>query len=335
MSYTIEVYRGRQRAERHFGIYALYVMFYPQLVAGPIERPQNLLHQFHEGHKFDYTNLVEGLKRMALGMFKKVVVADTLATYVDEVYNDPTRQHGLPLVVATVFFAFQIYYDFSGYSDIALGSAQTMGFKLMQNFDTPYASASIGEFWRRWHISLSTWFKDYLYVPLGGSRTTRSKHYRNLLIVFLVSGLWHGANWTFVIWGTLHGSYLVIGEFLKSKNLLPKVPRLVGVATTFVLVTFAWIFFRATSLSEALHVVTHLGLETGSAPPGYFARAIAPTLVLVLTLAMESVDRRKGLFSLVRERVAPLRFAFYFAITYVTLIVGSMQSKQQFIYFQF
>src|SRR5678815_1064118 len=203
MSYTIEVYRGNQKAERNFGIYALYVMFYPQLVAGPIERPQNLLHQFYENHKFDYERVVNGLKLILWGFFKKLVIADRLALYVGAVYNNPTHHTGLSFIMATIFFAFQIYCDFSGYSDIAIGAAKVMGFKLMTNFNRPYFARSISEFWKRWHISLSTWFKDYLYISLGGNRVSVPRWYFNLFIVFLVSGLWHGANWTYIIWGCL------------------------------------------------------------------------------------------------------------------------------------
>jgi len=184
MSYTIEVYRGNQKAERHFGIYSLYVMFYPQLVAGPIERPQNILHQFYEKNTFDYDRVTDGLKLMLWGLFKKVVIADRLAIFVNKIYDSPTNYEGIPLIIATVFFAFQIYCDFSGYSDMAIGAAKVMGFNLMQNFNRPYFSKSISEFWKRWHISLSSWFKDYLYIPLGGNKTIKWRWYFNLFIVF-------------------------------------------------------------------------------------------------------------------------------------------------------
>ena len=219
MSYTIEVYRGRQRAERHLGIYSLYVMFFPQLVAGPIERPQNLLHQFYERHDFDYDRVTNGLRKMAIGLFMKVVIADRLARYVNVVYPNPTNFQGLTLVVATVFFAFQIYCDFAGYSMVAIGSAEVMGFRLMKNFDRPYLSKSISEFWSRWHISLSSWFRDYVYIPLGGNRVARSRWYYNLFITFLLSGLWHGANMTFVIWGALHGIFVVISRHTQKLRL--------------------------------------------------------------------------------------------------------------------
>src|ERR1043165_6740014 len=221
MSYTIEVYRGNQKAERHFGIYALYVMFYPQLVAGPIERPQNMLHQFHRKVGFNYDRVVAGLRLTLWGLFKKIVIADRLSIYVDAVYNNATHHSGITCIVATIFFAFQIYCDFSGYSGIALGAAKVLGIDLMENFRRPYLATSIKDFWSRWHISLSTWFRDYLYIPLGGSRVKMPRHILNLLIVFMVSGLWHGANWTFLIWGALHGLYLT-GELILHKYLLKR-----------------------------------------------------------------------------------------------------------------
>ena len=207
MSYTIEVYRGHQKAERHFGIYSLYVMFYPQLVAGPIERPQNLLHQFREKYDFDYDRVVGGLKLILWGFVKKLVIADRLAIYVNAVYNNPEQHNGMTFIVATIFFAIQIYCDFSGYSDIAIGAAKVMGFKLMTNFNRPYFARNISEFWKRWHISLSTWFKDYLYISLGGNRVSIPRWYFNLMLVFIISGLWHGANWTYIIWGAWNGFY--------------------------------------------------------------------------------------------------------------------------------
>ena len=210
MSYTIEVYRGNQKVERHFGIYALYVMFYPQLVAGPIERPQNVLWQFHSYFKYDKENVKAGLMQMAFGLFKKLVIADRLAMLVDHAYADPAGQNGLTLLAATFFYTFQIYCDFSGYSDVAIGAARVMGFTLMENFRTPYIAQSVSEFWRRWHISLSTWFRDYLYIPLGGNRKGEVRQYLNMLIVFLASGLWHGPNWTYVIWGGLNGLYQIL-----------------------------------------------------------------------------------------------------------------------------
>jgi D-alanyl-lipoteichoic acid acyltransferase DltB (MBOAT superfamily) len=268
LSYTIEVYRGKYKAEKHFGYLATYVMFFPQLVAGPIERPQNILPQFHTEQKFEYQRVTNGLKWMAWGMFKKVVIADRMALFVNPVYNSPTDYSGPALALATLAFAIQIYCDFSGYSDIALGSAQVLGIKLMKNFDHPYFSKSISEFWRRWHISLSTWFRDYLYIPLGGNRVPRPRWAINLLITFLISGLWHGANWTFVIWGALHGllvaAYSLTEKFRenflaingKSRNNISKLTDTISTLVTFFSVTYLWIFFRANNLSDALHIAT-------------------------------------------------------------------------------
>ena len=224
LSYVIDVYRGEEKAERNFATFALYVTFFPQLVAGPIERPGNLLPQLREKNKLTSDNARVGLSKMAVGFFKKIVVADILAEFVNAVYNDAANATGPALVIATVFFGFQIYCDFSGYTDIAIGCARVMGIKLMKNFDRPYKALSIKEFWARWHISLSTWFRDYLYFPLGGSRCSKPRHMFNLFMVFFVSGLWHGANWTFVIWGLLHAFYRIVGEltYKPRKNLYAK-----------------------------------------------------------------------------------------------------------------
>lgn len=267
LSYTIEVYRGHQKAERRFGIFALYVMFYPQLVAGPIERPGNLLNQLNaaDGHgirsDFDHDRVVWGLKQMLWGFFKKLVIADRCGVIVDQVYDHVGDHEGLSLVLATILFAMQIYGDFSGYTDIALGAARIMGFDLMVNFRTPYRSASISEFWSRWHISLSSWFRDYLYIPLGGNRVVKWRWYMNLMIVFLVSGLWHGANTTYIYWGGLHGSYLVLAllfapfwkraEATTGLARLPRLKRAVNTLITFVLVIIAWVFFRANRVEDA------------------------------------------------------------------------------------
>ena len=263
LSYTIEVYRGHQAPERHLGIYALYVMFWPQLVAGPIERPQNLLPQFHAEQRFDPERVARGLRRMLWGLFKKVVIADRLALVVNLVFANPSDYTGFQLAAATLFFAFQIYCDFSGYCDIALGAAEVMGFKLMENFDRPYSARSVTEFWRRWHISLSTWFRDYVYIPLGGSWAIEPRVAFNLLVVFLVSCLWHGANWTFIVWGALHGGVMVVERL--ARRLLPpgppRWPRLAGalqLMATFSVVCLAWIFFRAVSLQDGWYIASHL-----------------------------------------------------------------------------
>ncbi|MFY7652340.1 MAG: MBOAT family O-acyltransferase [Chitinophagaceae bacterium] len=271
MSYTIEVYRGHQKAERHFGIYALYVMFYPQLVAGPIERPQNLLFQFKEKQFFQSQAFVNGIRLMAWGFFKKLVIADRIAQYVSVVYDHPSQYHYLNLILATCFFAIQIYCDFSGYSDIAIGAAETMGFKLMTNFNRPYFAKNIQEFWKRWHISLSTWFKDYVYISLGGNKVSRLINYRNLAIVFLLSGFWHGANWTYIIWGAIHAICIIV--YLLQKQLLnqPKkapsfIEKYTNVILTTSVVTFSWIFFRATNVDSAFLLVKHIFIGFNEIP---------------------------------------------------------------------
>ena len=253
MSYTIEVYRGRQKAERHFGFYALYVMFYPQLVAGPIERPHNLLTQLHEDKPFDYQNLWQGLRLMLWGLFKKVVIADRLFGYVNPIFHHPSSFHNLQLLAGAVAFTFQIYCDFSGYSDIALGAAKCMGFDLMINFRRPHFATNIREFWARWHISLSTWFRDYVYIPLGGNRKGRAQMYFITIIVFALSGAWHGSNRTFVVWGLIHACYFIIylsvADYLKLLN--GRFWNGLGVVITFLAVAMALIFFRADSISTA------------------------------------------------------------------------------------
>jgi D-alanyl-lipoteichoic acid acyltransferase DltB (MBOAT superfamily) len=263
MSYTIEVYKGNQKAERHLGIYALYVMFYPQLVAGPIERPQHLLHQFYERHDFDWRNLWWGLRLMLWGLFKKAVIADRLEVYVHTMFNHPHVYHPGTVMLGAVFFAFQIYCDFSGYSDIAIGAARVMGFSLVSNFDRPYMSSDIAMFWRRWHISLSTWFRDYVYIPLGGNRVSPLRRNFNLFLTFLLSGLWHGASWTFVAWGAIHGLYVMIYKILTSGSSLKErgggtIRKAIGIVFTFIIVTIAWVFFRSGSIVEAVHFLAYI-----------------------------------------------------------------------------
>ena len=263
LSYTIDIYRGDVEEERHFGRFALFVAFFPQLVAGPIERASNLLVQFRRENQLDLDRLASGLKLMLWGLFKKVVIADRLAIFVNQVYGDPSAYSGSTLLLATYFFAFQIYCDFSGYSDIAIGAARVLGYDLMQNFRLPYLARSFAGFWRRWHISLSTWFRDYLYVPLGGNRVGIHRWVFNIILVFTVSGLWHGAAWTFVFWGLLHGGFYLAerliaphGAKLVHTLRLPGGPvKLFRILLTFHLVLLAWVFFRAQSMEDAVLIV--------------------------------------------------------------------------------
>jgi len=357
MSYTIEVYRGNRKAERHFGIYALYVMFYPQLVAGPIERPQNLLHQFYERHYFDYQRVTDGLKLMAWGLFKKVVIADRLAIVVDNVYNHPYEHHGLSLIIATVFFSFQIFCDFSGYSDIAIGAAQIMGFTLMTNFNRPYHSQSISEFWKRWHISLSTWFKDYFYISLGGNRVSVPRWYFNIFVVFLVSGLWHGADWTFIMWGALNGFYLIFAFITKDMrtNLanrfglrkLPRLHNILRIVTTFALVTFAWIFFRARAFSEAFYIVKNsirgirgdvyqllnnssLDLQLGISN----AELLVGIGAILLMESIHIIQNKTSIREWIRTKPFYIRWTIYY-MAFFMILIFRVNNGRQFIYFQF
>jgi len=357
MSYTIEVYRRNQKAERHFGIYALYVMFYPQLVAGPIERPQNLLHQFHEKHSFDYDNAVRGLRQMLWGMIKKVVIADRLAQITDPIFNNVHQNSGIGLAIGTIFFAFQIFCDFSGYSDIAIGAARVMGFHLMTNFNKPYHSRSISEFWKRWHISLSTWFKDYLYISLGGNRVSIPRMYFNLFFVFLVSGFWHGANWTFIVWGALHGFYLTFALFTKNirkrfggDTKPPKIQWLnntVNVITTFILVDVAWIFFRARNIADARYILIklcHVPMEIMKVVktrkiaflklPG-LENVILPAAGLIVFLEIAHIISVKyNLEDTFSKKPTVLRWGLYYSGLAALIYLG-VYEKHQFIYFQF
>ncbi|WP_026630668.1 MBOAT family O-acyltransferase [Dyadobacter alkalitolerans] len=337
MSYTIEVYRGHQTAERHFGIYALYVMFYPQLVAGPIERPQNMLFQFHSYFKYDFELVKSGLMQMAFGFFKKMVIADRLSVFVDYAYDPASDHNGLTLLTATAFYSFQIYCDFSGYSDIAIGAARVMGFTLMDNFRSPYESKSIPEFWGRWHISLSTWFRDYLYIPLGGNRRGEFIKFRNLMIVFMVSGLWHGTSWSFVIWGALHGLYqitaLLRDKYLKRANI--QIPdnffvRTVNVLLTFALVTLAWIFFR-NSLSRSMVIFEKIGnLSLSDQILSPFNHVEMWFCIFLIGFLLW----KEHYFEKIPTRSTAVFFILFPIIAFLTYFLGVI-TENQFIYFQF
>ncbi len=347
LSYVIEVYKGKQKAEHHFGIYALYVMFFPQLVAGPIERPQNLLHQFYEKHHIDYDRITSGLKLMLWGFFKKVVIADRLAVFVNEIYSHPGDFHGRILLWITYCFAIQIYCDFSGYSDIARGSARVLGFELMKNFKSPYLAGSIAEFWQRWHISLSTWFRDYVYIPLGGNRVPRWKWYGNILIVFLISGLWHGANWTFLVWGGLHGFYMLashvterlrraVANFFFSER-LSWLHRILQVFITFHLVCLGWIFFRANSIQDAFTVIRGM-FTAGSTKTLDYVEGFninEKLFILACIILMEVVQhRKKYVQSFMGNVPLPIRWSLYYCFIFFIIFLGTYKT-QQFIYFQF
>ena len=358
MSYSIEVYWGRMRPERHFGIYMLYVCYFPQLVAGPIERAQNLLHQFKQQVSFNGARISSGLKLMAWGMFKKVMIADRVAPMVDHVYNSPAQHDGPAYILATIFFAIQIYCDFSGYSDIAIGGARVMGVDLMRNFRSPYFSKSISEFWRRWHISLSTWFRDYVYIPLGGNRTVKWRWYYNLFITFFLSGIWHGANWTFVIWGALHGGYLIFA--IVSQGWRERIGRSLGldrapvlnaglqIAQTLVLVLVGWVFFRANHVGDAFTILGGMarGLDGfwGPSAGSLYAPLVGPGfsemgLALGAIGVMLVVDILQGLpgwvNAILARRPAWQRWAVYYALVGCMVFLGAYYRTVPFIYFQF
>ena len=335
IGYSIDVYRGTIKAERHFGIYALFVSFFPQLVAGPIERSSNLLPQFKEKHFFDVVKARDGFTLMLWGYFMKLCVGDRLAVYVDAVYNNADMHNGTSLMLATFFFTIQIYCDFAGYSLIAIGCAKIMGYDLMENFRRPYFSQSIKEFWGRWHISLSTWFRDYLYIPLGGNRVKYSRHLLNLFITFLVSGVWHGASWNFVIWGALHGLFIIIDTVfpLNRSNSNKSVVRCIRILYTFVLVSFAWIFFRAETVEHSFLIIEKIFTNSGPLFSNslVFSYGIMSLMILIIK---EYVDEFKpNIRFLNSDKVAVRYTTQLFLIIYILLF--AVLDGGQFIYFQF
>lgn len=340
LSYVIEVYRGNQKAERHFGYYSLYVMFYPQLVTGPIERPQNLLRQLHEKKELQYDNVSNGLRLILFGLFLKMVVADNLGTYVDKIYAAPYAYSSCDILLGMLFYSFQIYGDFFGYSTIALGCALSMGFTLIDNFKTPYLSGSVQEFWRRWHISLSSWFRDYLYIPLGGNRVSVPRWAVNTLIVFTVCGIWHGANWTFMIWGFAYGVLLIIERGLRNFHLFDKIENKTGqvilkicnIAKTFVIVTLLWSVFRAPSFGTLRDLFTAL-FHNGTLP---HQLQIAPVawIALSLFITTDIVIRNSRFDVWCSQQKAVVRWTVYGVLIFAIITLSSVE-QYPFIYFQF
>lgn len=356
LSYTIDVYRRDVKVEKNLGKYALFISFFPTLLSGPIGKSKDLLRQFSEKHFFDYYRVKNGLILMLWGLFQKLVVSDRLARLVNTVYDNPKDYKGLEIVIATVFFAFQLYYDFSSYSDMARGAAEVLGFRVPINFKSPYFSKSIKEFWRRWHISLSSWFSDYLYIPLGGSRCSRARKYFNIMVVFLTSGLWHGAATNYVIWGGLHGIYQILGDILKplKKRLIVNFKikthtfsfRLFQVIINFTLVSFAWIFFRANSFTAAKIIIKNMfnfrpWMFTSAevVKLGLDRRDFAVAVVgIVIGLAVDLMRRNKSLRNELANRNVLFRWTLYIiSIVFILIlgIYGPGYSAQQFIYFQF
>lgn len=338
MSYTIEVYRRNQAAIKHPGYYALYVMFYPQLVAGPIERPRNLLPQLFKKQEFSAQHLYEGLRLMAWGFFKKTVIADRIGQFADAVFNHPAGASPSSTWLAVLFFSIQIYADFSGYSDIAIGAARCMGIDLSINFNRPYQSTNIHEFWKRWHISLSSWFRDYVYIPLGGNRKGAFRRNVNIMLTFILSAFWHGAGWTFITWGILHGMYTLLYEALKKI----KIPAAAGWLTCFILVCFAWIFFRASSLQNARDIITSgssltdlsfsnmLSIKGTGIEFGNFSLLLSFGMIVYMFI-VEKYTHPK-MFDLNEKKIADI---FLFTGTLLLIIFFGVFHKSSFIYFQF
>ncbi|MBN8692495.1 MAG: MBOAT family protein [Bacteroidetes bacterium] len=350
ISYTIEVYRGNQKSEKHFGIYALYVMFYPQLVAGPIERPQNVLHQFHERKYFKSDNFILGARWMLLGFLKKVVIADNVSIASDYVFNNVSNQSMLTLIVGGLFFTVQIYADFSGYSDIALGSAKVMGFDLMKNFNNPYFSVSIKDFWTRWHISLSTWFRDYVYVPLGGNRVSKLRNYLNVFIVFVLSGFWHGASWNFIVWGAMHGALVTfenmfnISSKVNGKNLVVVISKW---GANFSVIILTWMAFRITDISDLIAAykiifngIVHLfqwdygiSLDLSGLRDFNINQVKLLLFAVLLFFLFEVLRNHKTILQVFYNSSVLRRLSYTFAIL-IIFFFGYL-NKVQFIYFQF
>ncbi|MFN2261837.1 MAG: MBOAT family protein [Psychroflexus sp.] len=347
LSYTIDIYKQKLEPTRDFIAFSAFVSFFPQLVAGPIERAKNLLPQFFSKRNFDYSKAVDGLRQILWGLFKKVVIADNCAEFANQIFNNSADMNGSTLVLGALFFTFQIYGDFSGYSDIAIGTARLFGFKLMRNFAFPYFSRDIAEFWRRWHISLSTWFRDYLYIPLGGSRGGNWKAIRNIFVIFIVSGFWHGANWTFIVWGALNAFYFIPLflskthkshlEIVAKGRYLPSVKNLFLMLITFSLTVFSWIFFRAESISHAFAYISEIFSASLFSMPEFIGmRDALITMILIGLFTIVEWRGREWQFGLERfgfKWKRPIRFAVYYCIVIIIFWFGGEQ--QDFIYFQF
>ncbi len=352
LGYVADVYNGKAEAERHLGIFALFTSFWPQLLAGPINRAHLLMPQLRSVRPFDYEKTTNGLRLMLWGLVKKVVIADHLAVYVNRVYNHAGDYQGIPLIVATLFYTVQIYCDFSGYTDMARGSAMVLGYDLMENFRHPYFSRSLREFWQRWHISLSTWFRDYLYIPLGGNRVAKWRWHCNLFVTFLLSGLWHGAEWTFVIWGALHGGILILENATHhfqerlADRLFPgkgRMNHLFQVGITMVLVSFAWLFFRADSVGDAFAIIRKMFL-IGPGPFGLEALGIGvvgvPSFIFLVAMILmlflvESREMTEWIHVRVGRLPLPARWSLYVVAVWSVFVSIVFGVEQEFIYFQF
>jgi alginate O-acetyltransferase complex protein AlgI len=343
LSYVIDIYKERIKPERNFVDYAVFVSFFPLLVAGPIERATHLLPQIQRKRVFDRSKAVDGLRQILWGLFKKVVIADQCAVVANTIFNNSDQYSGSNLVLGAVFFAIQIYCDFSGYSDIALGTARLFGIELLKNFNFPYFSRDIAEFWRRWHISLSTWFRDYLYIPLGGSRGGAWMKIRNTFIIFIVSGFWHGANWTFIVWGFLNALYIMPSIVFKTNRrnldtvaqgqILPSFRELFAMILTFSLTVFAWIFFRAKSLSHALSYIGGICSSSLFTKPSLGSTTLALLIIFFMLIEWQGREHNYAIEKIGIRWFKPVRWVAYYGIVFLILYFAGQE--QQFIYFQF
>lgn len=346
ISYIVDVYRGHIEPELNIGVYAAYVSFFPQLVAGPIERSGNLMPQIKQKHEFDYDKAVYGLKLMTIGFYKKIVIADNLAVYVDKVYSDLHHYHGFSLVIAAFFFSLQIYCDFSGYSDIAIGTAKMFGIDLMENFKQPYLSSSIREFWSRWHISLSSWLRDYVYIPLGGNRRGNLRKNTNLITTFLLSGLWHGAGWNFVIWGGSHGLINVSERYLPIREKPKGIIKWIRVGIVFILTTAAWVLFRVQALPDAIYIFTHI-IDGVTRPVSYFYSGfkeidlskrkiiICVLFYLIPLLIYDMASEKINVLQWISQKNVVIRWISYITVLYIIIQMAYFAIDASFIYFQF
>ena len=347
LSYSIDVYKRKLEPTKDFIAFSAFVCFFPQLVAGPIERATHLLPQFYKKRQFEYDKAVDGMRQILWGLFKKVVIADNCAQIVNMVFENHENYNGSSLVIAAVLFSFQIYGDFSGYSDMAIGTSRLFGFDLMQNFAYPYFSRDIAEFWRRWHISLSTWFRDYLYIPLGGSRVSKLKQIRNVLIIFIVSGFWHGANWTFIVWGAINAFFILPSivlntnrnniEIVANNSILPSFKEMVQIGFTFSITTIAWIFFRAENMAHALSYLKGISTSLLSLPQ-INSNTISVKILFLLLVFLLLVEwmGRKNSFALENfKQIKPIYRRIFYIVLLLLIVIFGVTAKTEFIYFAF
>jgi len=338
LGYIIDVYRGNQKAEKHIGYLSVFILFFPQILAGPIERASRMIPQFKEPHVYEETRVTDGLLLILFGFYKKVVIADNLALVANHVFNNTSGFVGIPLIVAILAFTFQIYYDFSGYTDIARGSAKVLGFNIIENFNHPYFSTSIQDFWRRWHISFSSWLRDYVYIPLGGNRLGRTRKYLNIFITFLISGFWHGAGWNFVLWGAYNGITIIITDLFSGLKTLSRLTsiKLISIPVSFLLICLGWIIFRSSSITEVVYIISHIPQNFLPFNQSFFSDIISEKIALLIIVSVFIIE----FFPCLKIKNKPLvlpKWSFWFICAFAVLAIinlGVVKSVP-FIYSQF